>query len=88
MKILTVGAQFFHPNRRTDIQTGMKNLKVASRNFANAPKIGKNRWKISERHSVDISSTECHPAVKKYGELSISVTEPILTKLTLVRQVL
>jgi hypothetical protein len=67
MKILPAGAEFFHPNRRTDIQTSMTNLMVAFRNFTNAPKIGKNWWTVSERRSVDIS-TECRPAVKKYGE--------------------
>jgi len=88
MKILPVGTEFSHPNRRTDIQTGMTNLMVAFRNFANPPQIGKNWRTISERHSVGISSTECHPPVKQYGELSTAVTGLILTKLTLVRQVL
>jgi hypothetical protein len=46
----------FHPNRRTDIHTGMTNLIVAFRHFANAPKIGKISWAISERHLVEIST--------------------------------
>ena len=64
MKILPAGAEFLQPNRRTDIQTGMTNLMVGFRDSAKAPKIGKSWWTISERHSVNISSTECHPPFK------------------------
>ena len=38
MKIRPVGAELFHADRRTDTQTGMTKLRVASRNFFNAYK--------------------------------------------------
>jgi hypothetical protein len=40
MKIRPVGAEIFHAYGRTDLQTGMTNLRVAFCNFANAPKEG------------------------------------------------
>ena len=39
MKILPVGAELFHADGRTDRQTDIMMLIVASGNFANAPKI-------------------------------------------------
>jgi hypothetical protein len=38
IKILPVGAEFFHEDGRTDGQTDMMNLIVVFRNFANASK--------------------------------------------------
>jgi hypothetical protein len=38
MKIRPVGADLFHADGRTDRQTDMTKLRVAFRNFANAPK--------------------------------------------------
>ena len=38
MKILSVGADLFHSDRRTDEQTDMAKLIVAFLNFASAPK--------------------------------------------------
>ena len=38
MKILPVGAEFFHVNRRADERTDMMKPIVAFRNFSNAPK--------------------------------------------------
>jgi len=38
MKILPVGAEIFHADRRTNGQTGKTKLIVAFRNFAYAPK--------------------------------------------------
>ena len=40
MKIRPVGAELFHADRGTDGRTGMRKLKVAFRNFVNAPKNG------------------------------------------------
>jgi len=38
MKILPMGAELFHVDRRTDGQTDMTKIIVAFRNFTNAPK--------------------------------------------------
>jgi len=38
MKLLPVGTELFHADRRTDGPTDMTKLIVAFRNFANAPK--------------------------------------------------
>jgi hypothetical protein len=38
MKILPLGAELFHAGTMTDGQTDLKELVVAYRNFANAPK--------------------------------------------------
>jgi hypothetical protein len=38
MKILTVGAELFHADGRTDRQTDMTELTVAFRNYAKVPK--------------------------------------------------
>ena len=38
MKIRPVGAELFHADGQTDEQTDMTKLKIALRNFANAPK--------------------------------------------------
>ena len=40
MKIPSVGANFFHADRRMDGRTDMTKLIVAFRNFANAPERG------------------------------------------------
>jgi hypothetical protein len=39
IKIRPMGADLFYADRRTNIQTDMTKLIVASRNFANAPKM-------------------------------------------------
>jgi hypothetical protein len=39
MKIRPVGAEFFHADGQTNVQTDMKQLIVAFRSFAEAPKV-------------------------------------------------
>jgi len=51
MKIRLAGAQFFHADERTDRQT---KLRVAFRNFANAPK----NWHITVLQTVYCTLTE------------------------------
>jgi hypothetical protein len=54
MKILPVGAELFHADKRTDGQTDMTKLIVAFRNFTNAPK---NYFLPHRKHCATITKT-------------------------------
>jgi hypothetical protein len=55
MKIRPVGAEIFHAYGRTDLQTGMTNLRVAFRNFANSPKEG---YDLNYLHMENLVTTK------------------------------
>ena len=64
MKIRPVGAELFHADGRTGGQTGMTNLIVAFRNFANASKnikcqINAQRYTAFENWNLIQGTTSC-----------------------------
>jgi IS5 family transposase len=57
MKIRQVGAELFHADRQTDGRTEMTKLRVAFRNFANAPKNACNGFSRNNKGSYGLQYT-------------------------------
>jgi hypothetical protein len=84
MKIRLVGAELFHADRRTDVQTDTTKLTVAFRNFANAPKdagnhrsrnVTHNSWSIVCTSKFDKATFNCIQVCDTFQHRIWSVTK-------------